>query len=151
MNHLFDSTDMNKVVTISFHESQTGRKVIDLTADNDNPDEPAIVPVGHRRSDSIDFSQSTLGTSKDTEKPSPYVNITQELIDAAKAKLDSEDEEDENTQPLDPAPMFQPDEDIFISDDGTMIIKGDESKRSITPTPTFNEDQFKITYITPFE
>jgi len=93
-----------KKFNITFHESQTGRKVIDLIADDDNPDEPAVVSFGHKRNDSLDLSQSTLHSSNDPEKSSPYVNI---------------DEED--TEPLDP--MFQSDEDIFISDDGTMITK----------------------------
>ena len=33
--------------------------------------------------------------------------------------------DDEDTQPLTPTPMFKDDEDIYIQDDGTMLIKQD--------------------------
>ena len=33
--------------------------------------------------------------------------------------------DDEDTQPLTPTPMFKDDEDIYIQDDGKMLIKQD--------------------------
>lgn len=148
-----------KQFKISFHESQTGRKVIDVT--DDNHDEPASVVSGRHKRTSFDLSKSVLDSATEKEKPGRYVNIDenhsnqirnlilniQDYINTNEGYAEQKSD-DENTQPLDPAPiMFKSDEDIYISDDGTMIT------RSIKDKPKYNTskilDETEKTTFTP--
>ena len=94
-----------KQFKITFHESQTGRKIIDVT--DDIPDEPSALE--HKGTDSLDFSQSTLDSSNDKNKSTPY-------------SLSSDSEEFQ--QSLDSAPMSQADQDITFDEYGNMIVRG---------------------------
>ena len=89
----------------------------------------------HKRQISVDLNKSdsvyvNFDEALKEEKLKKANTITvEEVCNQIEISNDSNDSSDssdsQDTQPLTPTPMFKDDEDIYIQDDGTMLIKQD--------------------------